>query len=428
MEECFGGRRVAPLRWLPVALLATTGCFAVGAEEIAVFLPHVPQAHTLKGQLHCHSSRVDGNLTGRQVLERYQEAGYDFVCLTDHDLLTQAVAPEGLVLIDGSEVTVRESSDGGREFHVGAWGIRSDPSQWDRTVLASVLNQVGADGGLANANHPWEKNLWPRKRLEEAEGLSSISMFNGFAFAELEKTIPGSGSAMYREVRGWDQLLVGGARLWGVSEDDCHRYDRDEYFNQGWVLVQARDRSAPAILESLREGNFTACRGPKGVCPALSIEVVRREKSYSLLARSSGDVCLRAVGNGKILREEISSQLEFPLEGFEGYVRFEAHTPSRWDEANYSQPVWVLPAPKISRELVHDAQRGRVLRVLLKDSAREPFRAPVSLRTLLRCAGRAEAEILIPRGRASGEQILGDRVLDEGCTLELVGILVWNSR
>jgi hypothetical protein len=37
-----------------------------------------------RGNLHCHSNRSDGLLEPEEVLGSYRDAGYDFVCLSDH--------------------------------------------------------------------------------------------------------------------------------------------------------------------------------------------------------------------------------------------------------------------------------------------------------------------------------------------------------
>lgn len=39
-----------------------------------------------QGNLHTRSNRSDGALEPQEVCRRYKEAGYDFLCLTDHFL------------------------------------------------------------------------------------------------------------------------------------------------------------------------------------------------------------------------------------------------------------------------------------------------------------------------------------------------------
>ena len=37
-----------------------------------------------RGNLHCHSDRSDGLLRPEDIVGAYREAGYDFICLSDH--------------------------------------------------------------------------------------------------------------------------------------------------------------------------------------------------------------------------------------------------------------------------------------------------------------------------------------------------------
>ena len=38
----------------------------------------------LKGGLHCHTTRSDGQGTPEEVIRRHHEHGYDFLAITDH--------------------------------------------------------------------------------------------------------------------------------------------------------------------------------------------------------------------------------------------------------------------------------------------------------------------------------------------------------
>ena len=37
-----------------------------------------------RGNLHCHSNRSDGLVEPEDVSAAYRDAGYDFICLSDH--------------------------------------------------------------------------------------------------------------------------------------------------------------------------------------------------------------------------------------------------------------------------------------------------------------------------------------------------------
>src|SRR5262249_53694301 len=50
--------------------------------------PYAVPGRYWKAQLHCHTTNSDGKFDPRGLLERYREAGYTFVVLTDHERLT----------------------------------------------------------------------------------------------------------------------------------------------------------------------------------------------------------------------------------------------------------------------------------------------------------------------------------------------------
>jgi predicted metal-dependent phosphoesterase TrpH len=74
-----------------------------------------------KGNLHTHTANSDGDATPDEVVAWYRDAGYDFLALTDHDLLTLPADHRGVAgpmeLIHGEEVTAGD-------IHMNALGIR----------------------------------------------------------------------------------------------------------------------------------------------------------------------------------------------------------------------------------------------------------------------------------------------------------------
>ena len=59
----------------------------------------------LKGGLHCHTTRSDGNLTPEETLTYAKEQGYDFMALTDHQIynLENFVPESDMLVIPGME-------------------------------------------------------------------------------------------------------------------------------------------------------------------------------------------------------------------------------------------------------------------------------------------------------------------------------------
>ena len=54
----------------------------------------------LRGNLHMHTSRSDGRLSYEAALALYERAGYDFIAVTDHWILSEAGStPGGMMLL-----------------------------------------------------------------------------------------------------------------------------------------------------------------------------------------------------------------------------------------------------------------------------------------------------------------------------------------
>jgi len=200
----------------------------------------------LRGSLHTHTTRSDGQLPPEAVLAEYEGRGYDFLAISDHDKL---VPPEEfqprtkMTLLPADEVTARGP-------HILAVGIREViPPEEDRQ---KVIHAANAQGGFAVINHPnWgsDFNHCPQERLEQWTDYAGIEIYNGVV-----EYLEGSALATDR----WDRLLGSGRRVWGYAHDDFHIL---EGIARGWNVVQAADRSAEAILDALRNGRFYASTG-----------------------------------------------------------------------------------------------------------------------------------------------------------------------
>ena len=44
----------------------------------------VGEGRFYRGNLHCHSNLSDGRWSPEDVIGAYRDAGYDFICLSDH--------------------------------------------------------------------------------------------------------------------------------------------------------------------------------------------------------------------------------------------------------------------------------------------------------------------------------------------------------
>ncbi|HZO91627.1 MAG TPA: CehA/McbA family metallohydrolase [Chthonomonadaceae bacterium] len=215
--------------------------------SIRLLSPYLPRGFQwLRGNLHAHTTRSDGSASPEEVIARYEQLGYDFLAISDHDLL---VPPEEfqaltrMTLIPADEVSCNGP-------HILAVQIRAviTPDADRQQVLA----ETAAQSGFTVLNHPnWlhHYNHFPQELMEQLEGYAGIEIYNA-----LIERLEGSALATDR----WDRLLSGGRRVWGYAHDDSHA---PTDIGRGWNVVQAADRSVEALCEALRQGRFYASSG-----------------------------------------------------------------------------------------------------------------------------------------------------------------------
>ncbi len=206
-------------------------------------------ARWLRGNLHTHTTISDGSRPPEQVIAAYEQLGYDFLALTDHDAFAPAreyQAGTRLILLPGVEVTARGP-------HILQLGLEA--VQEPAVDRQQVLDFITAKGGLAVLNHPnwqWHFNHFPQELMQSLNGATGIEIYN----AVIDR-LEGAALATDR----WDRLLSQDKWVWGFANDDSH-YPTDD--GRAWNMVQWDATAAPTagdILDALRKGRFYASTG-----------------------------------------------------------------------------------------------------------------------------------------------------------------------
>lgn len=265
------------------------------------------------GNLHCHSTHSDGTLAPLDVARLYADAGYDFLAITDHDVLT-LLDDAPLTLLPGVEVSASGP-------HLLAIGV---PKAYDPVrARPAICDEIAADGGLCVLNHPnWEANFshWPHDQLAACEAAHGLEVYN-----TIVEVLQGSALATDR----WDRLLSAGRRVWGYAHDDLH--DPRVAPRAGNVVLAAECTPA-ALLDSLKAGRCYPSTG-------LRFEHFGLGRT-TLAVAAPGAEHIRFVGrHGAVLQWADASEATYTFAGHEGYVRVEC-----WGGAHrfaFSQPVFV---------------------------------------------------------------------------------------
>ncbi|HEY8691694.1 MAG TPA: CehA/McbA family metallohydrolase, partial [Chloroflexota bacterium] len=224
------------------------------------------QARWLKGNTHAHTTNSDGNAPPDAVVRWYEDHGYGFLALSDHNVLTPLlVRPTSLTMLSAEEVTMPLS------VHVNGLGLITSipapcvPASIPKAahkgwLVRQAIAAIEAQGGLAHVNHPnWEWAL-SDELLASVEAIRFLEIFNGHPDANND----GGRGGTAVEAK-WDRLLGLGRQVYALATDDAHDYyswaPRFRNPGRGWIYVRAEDERPSTILSAMQAGQFYASTG-----------------------------------------------------------------------------------------------------------------------------------------------------------------------
>jgi hypothetical protein len=271
-----------------------------------------------KGNLHTHTFWSDGDDFPEMVVGWYRSHGYDFLALSDHNILS--VGQRWMVVTDarreafekyrakyGEEwVETRENEKGQTEVRIKPLSecrclfeqpgefllIQSEeitdkahlnginlveliPPQGGPTMaelLANNMNAVRAQEKktgqrmLVHVNHPNFQWALTAEDMLELEGTQFFEVYNAHGYVRNE------GDELRASTeRMWDILLtkrlaeLGAGIVYAVATDDTHNYHkfsvRAANPGQAWVVVRARQLTPESIIGAMDKGDFYCSTG-----------------------------------------------------------------------------------------------------------------------------------------------------------------------
>jgi hypothetical protein len=256
--------------------------------------PYFERAGVHKGQLHGHTSNSDGAQSPLEVVTAYENAGYDFMVITDHDYVTSDPGVAGILFITGNEVT---SSLG----HITTINVPSvNPSREAQEAVDWTKNQ----GGLVWLAHPNYDNDfgWTIGEISKITGYHGIEVYN-------------SKTDSYAEEK-WDYILTDlDRKITAIAVDDCHDVKNPNQFNGCWVMVFSDSFTKAEVLDSLEKGNFYSTQGP------IINSVETEGNTISIKLKQTSNVTWIGAG-GAILQETTGVTADkYIVQGKEKYVR-----------------------------------------------------------------------------------------------------------
>ena len=225
----------------------------------------VNQKQMLKGGLHCHTTRSDGDGTPEEVIRLHKENGYDFLALTDHRIYNYKNFAEDvdITIIPGMEFdNTIDRKNGFRTFHEVYIGPDDETNGYsqdeelprgeepNQEAFQKLLDEAHEINNLTIYCHPqWSST--PTRYFDKLEGNFAFEIWNsGCAIEDDMDTDNGA---------YWDELLGMGKKLFAVATDDGHAMYQH---CKGWVMVNA-ENNVKAILEALKIGAFYSSCGPE---------------------------------------------------------------------------------------------------------------------------------------------------------------------
>ena len=242
-------------------------------------------ANWYKGNTHCHSTVSDGDNPPHKVVKAYHDQGYNFMLLTDHNILVDmdtVLKPENMrddfIIIPGEEVTDQKSIHT-TAFNVSAYvPFSNDPNketkiekrreeiisalkesvEYSKTELLQMhVDGVQGKGGICFLNHPNFSGGLQVDDIYPVENLTHIELYNG------HPSVANWGKEGHIPVEAkWDTLLSRGRLIYAVAADDMHRLKRDapgsSSLFKGWIMVKSDELTIEKIHNAVANGDFYA--------------------------------------------------------------------------------------------------------------------------------------------------------------------------
>jgi hypothetical protein len=285
-----------------------------------------PAARWYKGNTHTHTTESDGDSTPDVVTQWYRDHGYQFLVLSDHNVLTSIDAlnalhgkDESFLLIKGEEVT--DAFDG-RPVHINGLDVAERVVPQKGSSLLAVLqrnvDEIRRVRGVPHINHPNFRWAFSTNELLQVRNMRLLEIFNGHPQVN---NLGGGGVPGLEEV--WDAILSSGTLMYGIAVDDAHTFKQPGNPavagpGRGWVMVRAERLEPRAILQALEDGRFYSSTGVElsdYVASARAMTVTVKKDAWSKYR-------IQFIGaGGRVLHEALDSPAEYVFRGDEPYVR-----------------------------------------------------------------------------------------------------------
>ncbi|MEG9327525.1 histidinol-phosphatase [Salinimicrobium catena] len=276
-----------------------------------------------KGNLHTHSYWSDGDEFPEMIMDWYKKNGYDFVALSDHNIIAEGekwkkIRKDSLYQVAFQQylekygedwVNYRTDSAGthvqlktleefrplfekeeefmifraeevtayleGKAVHMGAINVQEviEPQKGNTIVeliqnnLDAIMAQEKKSGEpiLQHLNHPNFTYAISAEDIIQVDGERFFEVFNGHPY------VNNYGDSIHSSTEEmWDRvniayLNMGKPIMYGLATDDSHHYHKfgSKFSNagRGWVVVKADILHPHSLIRSMEAGKFYSSTG-----------------------------------------------------------------------------------------------------------------------------------------------------------------------
>jgi len=245
-----------------------------------------------RGNLHCYSNLSDGRWAPEDVIAAYRDAGYDFLCLSDHFEAeygwgvtdTRPLRDEHFTTIVGAELSSAPWDD--RDcYWVTAAGLPLDFEAPRAGDHAEAITRAREAGAFVVMLHPGLNNL-PLAAAERSPVLNAVHAVEIYNHNGAMAAIPDRADGAYM----LDGLLENGRKLLVNAGDDAHfGHPSDRY--GGWIEVHSERIDPELLLTSMKAGRYYSTQGPS--IHALLVDgdrlLVETSEAYAINVTTGGD-------------------------------------------------------------------------------------------------------------------------------------------
>ena len=278
-------------------------------QQFSLYSPYIERDYRVKTQLHDHTDKSDGQNTPFDVVTAYKNAGYGAIVITDHDYLTPNPNVEGILYIQGVEETISPL----HILHIGSFNSSS-------TVYQDVLDEVIKANEISGLSH----TFWSAAYID----IETLNGLKNFCLVEIENS---SSNPAWSNDYPFGELLSLGRKVWAIGVDDCHDINGST-FNKCFVEIMVDELTVPALLESLREGNFYVRETGS---PQITITKDGNTITCTSDVEASFEFLCR---DNLLLQNNTGLSSSYTAKGWESFVRVRvtANGKKAW-----SQPLWL---------------------------------------------------------------------------------------